>query len=50
MGHGQKSTVKKEGYNQVLVKAESPKEVVAISEQIINMGLQAYPSIHGAGD
>jgi len=41
-GMGRKINREKEGYNQVLVKAESPKEVVAVSEQIINLGLQAY--------
>lgn len=41
-GMGRKINREKDGYNQVLVKAESPKEVVAVSEQIINLGLQAY--------
>ena len=41
-GLGKKINREKDGYGQILVKAESPKEVVAISEQIINLGLQAY--------
>ena len=41
-GMGRKINREKDGYNTILVKAESPKEVVAVSEQIINMGLQAY--------
>ncbi len=39
---GKRIDYKKEGYNQVSVKVESPKIVVDIANQITDMGYQAY--------
>lgn len=39
---GKRINYKKDGYNQVTVKVESPKIVVDITNQITDMGYQAY--------
>ena len=39
---GKRIDYKKEGYNQISVKVESPKIVVDIAKQITEMGYQAY--------
>jgi len=41
-GRGQRINREKEGYNQVIVKAESPQIVLDVADQITNLGLQAY--------
>lgn len=41
-GRGQKINREKEGYNQVIVRADSAQVVVEVSEQITEMGFQAY--------
>ena len=39
---GKRIDYKKDGYNQISVKVESPKIVVDIAKQITDMGYQAY--------
>ena len=41
-GRGQRINREKEGYNQVIVKAESPQIVLDVADQITGLGLQAY--------
>jgi len=41
-GQGRRINREKDGYNQVIVKAESPQVVLDVTDQITNLGLQAF--------